>query len=156
MSKVTLLSLVTSIAVSGCAASVAPDTFEGTYRFRDLKEGGYFVVNSVPPNRWNVSGSPDGTKPVQLHPLSADQPMALASAQLVAEWFDTKSPRENIACISSSGRYNVPLICSIPINASYQVTQAMTPSKRLTASTGYLLVIPTAAGNIAVDLMRAK
>jgi len=156
MSRVTLFSLASAIALIGCATSTSSDPFEGTYRFRDPKERGYFLVSSVPQNKWSVSGSPDGKAPLQLHPLSQDQPMVLAPPPLVAEWFDAQSPRDKIACLSSSGRYKEPLICSIPVNASYQMTQAMSRVNRLTAPTGYVLVVPTAAGIAAVDLLRTK
>jgi hypothetical protein len=156
MSRMTLFSLTGAIALIGCATSTPADLFESTYRFRDPKEPGYFLVLSVPPKKWSVRGSPDGKVPLQLHPLSETQPMVLAPLALVAAWFDDQSPRDKIACLSSSGRYSEPLICRIPVNASYRLNQALSASSRSTTSTGYVLVVPTAAGVVAVDLLRTE
>ena len=79
-------------------------------------------------------------------------PMVVASPAVLASTFAT--PMAQAACLASSGRHAVPLICRVPVNAPYQVVQAMDPKRSLKSATGYVLLVGTPAGTIAVDLVR--
>jgi len=143
------------IWLTGCVAPpVDRDPYSGTYRFADPREKGYLVVSQVGENKWLVQMSISGGPPAT-HPLSQGSPMLVALPEVLAASFVNPTPIAQVACLASSGRYKVPLLCRVPINAEYQVAQAMSPGRRLKSATGYILFVITPAGAFAADLVRA-
>ena len=150
MNRLTTLSIVAFLV--GCATQPATsDQFEGTYRFRDPNEHGYYVVTKVGPSKWNIRSILEGKPPQERDDLAVLAPQAA-----IALWFDDQSPRNRIVCLQSPGAYPLPFICRVPTDVSFQVNEAMSPNTRLRSKTGYVLLVGTPAGAIAVDLGRNK
>jgi len=136
--------------LAGCAAPGPQDSFSGTYRFVDPGEKGYVVVSPMGPDQWAVQMSTRGGPPAA-HPLSGS-PMVVASPALLASTFAT--PMAQTTCLASSGRHPAALICRVPVDVPYRVVNAMDPKRSSRSATGYIYLVGTPAGAIAVDVIR--
>jgi hypothetical protein len=145
---------LTALAVlTGCAAPLERDLFSGTYRFADSREKGYLVVSPIGANKWIVHMSVSG-EPLATHPLSEGGPVVVARQEVLTSAFVSPTPISQVSCLASSGRFSTPLVCRMPVNTEYQLAEAMNPKSRLRAATGYIVIVPTAAGVLAAELIR--
>jgi hypothetical protein len=147
------VALTALAALTACATPVERDLFSGTYRFADPREKGYLVVSAIGENKWHVQMSV-GSGPPATHPLSEGGPMVVARQEVLASAFASPTPISQVSCLASSGRFSIPLVCRMPVDTEYQVAEAMNPKLRLRAATGHVLLVPTPAGVLAVELIR--
>ncbi len=142
------------LSFAGCTSlPFQEDVFEGTYTFLDPREKGSLVVAAAGLGKWTVQISQPGEQP-RTHPLSEGAPLILASRDVLEAVFVSPTPIDKLSCLASSGRYQIPLICRLPINTEYKLAGAMKPGHRPKSFYGYVFIVGTPAGALAAELRR--
>ncbi len=129
------------------------DLFSGKYSFPRTQQGESLLIKPTTDGRWNIF-SVDQNSNITPFPVPGMPPMHLATGDQISRIFDSESPRNGIRCLVWPRENQSPILCSIPTNSSYQVSESIAPNRRFVNKTGYIIIVGTAAGMLPSDVTR--
>jgi hypothetical protein len=127
------------------------DPFVGTFRIDDPRDNAQLFISALAANAWQVNILEPGKERSAFFGSSR---FIRVEASVLSQVFTNDSPIGQIGCLSPNWTPVQPVICTIPAGVNYGLVQSMVEGRRALSRTGYILLLGTAAGASAIDMVR--